>query len=79
MVENLVKLNAGQQPVSPQSEEDFHIRKRAQQRSVTPGSDSDACMRDREKSDLDKKIADLVKQQAKEKEKAASRAKSGRN
>ncbi|KAK3283077.1 hypothetical protein CYMTET_9212 [Cymbomonas tetramitiformis] len=69
MVENLVKLNAGQQPKSPPSEEGFHIRKRANQRSETLGSDSDASMRDKERNDLEKTIADLVKSQAKEKEK----------
>ncbi|KAK3275391.1 hypothetical protein CYMTET_16478 [Cymbomonas tetramitiformis] len=78
MVENLVKLNSGQQPKSPQSEEDFHIRKRSKQRIETPGSESDTNMLDREKHDLEKKIADIVKSQQKEKEKA-SRAKVARS
>ncbi|KAK3285533.1 hypothetical protein CYMTET_6869 [Cymbomonas tetramitiformis] len=69
MVENLVKLNTGQQPKSPPSEEDFHIRKRSKQRIETPGSESDTSMLDREKQDLEKKIADIVKSQQKEKEK----------
>ncbi|KAK3273999.1 hypothetical protein CYMTET_17797 [Cymbomonas tetramitiformis] len=69
MVENLIKLNSAQQPKSPQSEEDFHIRKRSKQRIETPGSESDTNMLDREKQDLEKKIADFVKSQQKEKEK----------
>ncbi|KAK3284697.1 hypothetical protein CYMTET_7665 [Cymbomonas tetramitiformis] len=80
MVENLVKLNTGQQPKSPPSKEGFHIRKRSKQRIETPGSDSDTNMLDREKQDLEKKIAAIVKsQQKKEKEKAASRAKVARS
>ncbi|KAK3249251.1 hypothetical protein CYMTET_3827 [Cymbomonas tetramitiformis] len=61
MVDNLVKLNAGQQPKSPPSTEgDFHIRKRAKQRSVTPGSDSNATMGERDTADMKKKFADFV-------------------
>ncbi|KAK3287705.1 hypothetical protein CYMTET_4802 [Cymbomonas tetramitiformis] len=80
MVENLVKLNSGQQPKSPQSEEDFHIRshKRPKQRIETPGSESDTNMLDRERQDLEKKIAAIETSQQKEKEKA-SRAKLARS
>ncbi|KAK3247365.1 hypothetical protein CYMTET_43137 [Cymbomonas tetramitiformis] len=78
MVDNLVKLNAGQQPkLLASAEEDFHIRKRAKQRSGTTGSDSNASMGDRDKSDMKKKFADFVKSQ--EKEKADNRKKPSRS